>query len=149
MRVEVRKGTLEDIDYILSELKGFAKFYGTKKSLFGDDFDYMKATMSNIITNGVVFLAWRGEVRMGFIIGLSIPHPWNPKIKLLAESFWWVEEQYRMSRAGLMLLDRFTEWGNDNVDWITFSLEHHSPVKDTCLLRRGYKLQEYNYLREV
>lgn len=144
----IRKAELSDVEWMLDQLKEFAKFYGTKKSLFGD-INYAAATVANIVENHLCFVAWRGETRLGFITGYVCPHPYNPDIQLLTEAFWWVDPQYRLSGAGLMLLDKFTEWGEDNCDWIVFTLEHHSPVKDSCLLKRGYRFNERSFLKEV
>lgn len=145
---DIKKAAPADLEWMLDQLKEFSRFYGTKISLFGD-IDHAAQTVLNMIENHVCFVSWRGEIRTGFIAGYVCPHPYNPEIQLLTESFWWVDPEYRMSRAGLMLLDKFTEWGEDNCDWVIFTLEHHSPVKDDCLLRRGYRLSERSYLKEV
>lgn len=145
---KIIQANLDDTDWLLGQLVQFAQFYGTRRSLFGR-IEQARASLEDMIKNHIVLIAWRDTLRVGFISGYVTPHPYNTDIRLLAETFWWVDPQHRMSRAGLMLLDKFTDWGNANCDWITFSLEHHSPVKDTCLVKRGYKLQEYSYLKEV
>lgn len=76
-------------------------------------------------------------------------HPYNPAIRVLTETFWWVTPNARGSRAGLMLLDAFTAYGERNADWIVFTLEHHSPVNERTLTKRGFHLHERSYLREV
>jgi len=148
MKVEIKRATADDVEWLLGQLLEFSKFYGTKLSLFGSE-DVARAGVINLVDNHVCFLAWRGDDRLGLIAGYEVDHPYNPEIRLLTESFWWVDPKHRMSRAGLMLLDKFTEYGEDNCDWVTFALEHHSPVKDDCLLRRGYRLNERSYLKEV
>lgn len=145
---EIVKAELADIDWMLGQLKCFAAFYGTKKSLYGDE-EYMRQGLANIIENHICFVSRRGDIKTGFIAGFVGQHPFNPEIQMLTEAFWWVDPEYRMGRAGLMLLDKFTEWGETNCDWIGFTLEHHSPVKDDCLLKRGYRLNEISYLKEV
>jgi len=51
--------------------------------------------------------------------------------------------------VGLMLLEEFTDWGKRNADWISFSLEDKSPVKDTTLTKRGFRLKERSFILEV
>jgi len=148
MKARVEKALDGDLDWMLVELKKFSKFYGTTLQVFQNE-ENTRRIVQGIIAEHVAFVAWKGSERIGFIMGYCIPHQYNPDIRMLTESAWWVQEEHRLSRAGLMLLDKFTEWGKDNVDWITFSLEHHSPVKDTCLTKRGYAPQERSFLLEV
>jgi RimJ/RimL family protein N-acetyltransferase len=149
LKITVRGATPEDIDWLLSQLREFSNFFGTRRSLFGDD-DYSQSAMLNMIQNHIVFIAEREDVGpIGFISGYIIPHPYNPEIRLLSETFWWVDEEYRGTRAGLMLLNQFTDWGKKNADWITFALEEKSPVKETCLTKRGFRLHERSFLLEV
>lgn len=149
MRIMVRAATPEDITWLLTQLKEFSAFYGTKKPLFGDE-EYSRAKLLELIDQHLFLVAiedLRGPV--GFICGLSTPHFMNPDIQLLAEMFWWVVPECRGSKAGALLLNKFIQWGKENADWITFTLEHHSPVRDHILLKRGFKYQERAFLLEV
>lgn len=103
-----------------------------------------------MIDRHVVFIADSKDAKpIGFVGGYSIPHPFNPDIKLLSEMFWWVSEEHRGSRAGLMLLNAFTSYGKEHADWVTMAIEHNSPINERALTKRGYKLQERSYLLEV
>ena len=51
----------------------------------------------------VVLIAHRGVERQGFIAGFFAPHPFNPLIKVLSETFWWVGEAFREYLRGLSL----------------------------------------------
>lgn len=147
--VQVRLATIDDVSWILDDLKDFAKFYGTKKSVFPSDRDVAAGIVTRLITQHLFIVAQRdNETPMGFIAGFVTPHVFNPEITMLAESLWWVKPEFRGSRAGKALLMAFTEWGKQNADWISFTLEHHSPVKDEVLLKRGFHLQEKTYLME-
>jgi hypothetical protein len=158
MGIQVRRAAPEDLSWVLSQLKDFSKFYGTKLQLFGDE-EYSRNFLLGLIQEHPSFVAVKeqkdenGEAwttnMCGFIAGIVSPHMYNPKINLLTEAFWWVPEEYRGSRAGALLLEAFISWGKENVDWITFTLEHKSPVSDRCLTKRGFQLQEKNYLLEV
>ena len=148
-RISVRRAKQDDAAWLMSELKKFSQFFGTKKSLFSES-EACWAQLRYFIDHHVVMIADLGETKpIGFIAGCVTPHLFNPEIKVLAETFWWVAEEYRGSRAGLMLLREFMDWGEKNVDWITMGLETGSPVREDALLKRGFKLQEKSYLREV
>jgi hypothetical protein len=105
--------------------------------------------MSAIVREHFVRIAVRGEERLGFIAGYYVRHPFNDNLITLCELFWWVSEQHRGSSAGMRLLDAYIKWGMDNVNWITFALQTHSPVKEEALLRRGFHRHETSYLMEV
>lgn len=145
----VRRAKMEDLDWLVEELRKFSSFFGSKRSLFGDE-AFVRQAMKHFVAVHVVFVAERSDIgRVGFIAGAITPHPFNPEIKVCAETFWWVAEEHRGSRAAAMLLTVFLRHGEENADWITFGLEARSPVKAEALEKRGFKLQEQCFLLEV
>lgn len=147
--VTVRRATTSDLDWLMVQLRAFSEFFRSSRELFGDE-NHARITMQGLIENHVVFIAERDDgIRMGFVGGILVPHFMNPTIRTLSELFWWVDPLHRHSRAALLLLEAFTEHGKLHADWITFSLEDHSPVSDRCLTRRGFKPKEQSYLLEV
>lgn len=151
--IRIRPAQAEDIPWLVGQLKVFSAFFGTKRPLFPDD-EFAAKGLAMMMTNHLVLVAemFHDELSagpVGFIAGYVTPHPFNPTIRTLTETFWWVAEEYRWSRAGLKLLNAFVDWGRDNADWIMFALEEKSPVKEEVLLKRGFRLQERNYLCEV
>ena len=145
----VRPAQLEDIQWMLPQLENFSDFYGTHHQLFGTA-ESSAQVVQFMIEKHVVFVCERSDVGpIGFISGFVNPHIYNPDMNVLTEAWWWVLPEFRGTKAGLLLLNSFTEWGKENVDWITFALPHHSPANDACLLRRGYKLQEKTFLLEI
>lgn len=148
MPIITRKGKLEDVSWIMDELREFALFYNTKKNLFPSD-NFALNKIAELVTDHVSYVAYADEDPAGFIIGLFTPHLFNPEIRVLHELFWWVVPRYRGSRAGYMLLEDFMKYGEENADWINFSLEKQSPVKESVLLSRGFHHHETNYLKEI
>lgn len=149
MSILTRKATLEDIPWLMVELEKFAKFFGTHLSLFNPE--TAPAGLTDLISNHVFLVAQRntdGE-RLGFVAGLLSPHFMNPEIIQLTELFWWVPEEYRRTGAGHLLFEEFVKVGVVEADWVNFTLEHHSPVKDEFLLKRGFKPQERSFILEV
>jgi RimJ/RimL family protein N-acetyltransferase len=149
MAIKVRRATSDDLNWMIGQLKSFSEFFGTERQLFKDE-EHTRLVMQRHLDGHLLLVAEKEEVGpVGFIAGLLSPHFYNPDITVLAESFWWVAPEHRGSRAGLILLNEFVEHGKEIADWITLSLQHHSPVKDVCLTRRGFRVQEHSYLLEV
>lgn len=149
MGIAVRKANESDAEWLLSQLQDFSRFYGTNKQLFPENTDHARGFLSEMIANHLCLVAGSNGECVGFIAGFYTCHPFNPEIRMLTEAFWWVPEAHRKSKAALMLLNAFVSHGEANADWVVFTLEHHSPVSDRCLTKRGFKLQERQYLKEV
>ena len=112
--------------------------------------DISEDLLAEMIANHVLLIAERGAERLGFVGGVLAPQLFNREIYCLQETFWWVTPEARGTSAGLRLLDAFNEAGEKvGVDWIWFSLQHNTPCKDKALIKRGFRLQERMYLREV
>ena len=146
--VIVRDATTMDLDWLVREAHEFSKFNGTKRELFTDD-EFARAGFLGFMHQHFLRIAERDGERLGFIAGYITGHPFNPNIRVLCEAMWWVAEQHRHSRAGLMLLNEYTEWGKAHCDWVQFALQSHSPVKEETLTKRGYRKHESSYLLEV
>lgn len=146
--VSVRNAVESDLPWILNELKSFAIFFNSKISLFPSE-EFAYAGMKSHITDHVLLVAENEEGLIGFISGMYHKHIFNPAIECLTETFWWVPEKHRGGRAGLVLLNEFTRIGKMNAKWIVFTLEHHSPVNERCLFKRGFVPKEHTYLLEV
>lgn len=147
--ITIRRGKPEDMDWLIQELKLFSAFYDTKHPLFGHE-QFVREGMTSMIEKHLVLIAEKeGIGPVGFIAGLLVPHIFNPLIRCLSETFWWVEEKHRRGRAGFMLLQAFIDFGKQNADWILCTIESNSPVNPNVLLDRGFKLKERNFVMEV
>lgn len=144
----VRAATIEDLDWIIEQVKRFAGFYGTRKSLVMDE-SYARNGLRSVIENHLVIIAEKDGVRAGFIAGLFTPHMFNPSIRLLCELFWWVAEPFRNTRAAYMLLKEYVRQGKEKSDWVTMCSIVNSPVNEKALERHGFKLMERSFLMEV
>ncbi len=148
MAIEVRRATVEDEDWILRQLRDFDKFLGTKRSLIEDELAARKTILS-LIANHIVLIAHEDSERHGFIAGARGPHPFAAYLNVLSELFWWIDPKHRGRGAALALLNEFEKVGRDGSDWIVFSLETHSPVRDAHLTGRGFRQIERAYLLET
>jgi len=149
-KIIVRRARIDDIEFMTDELELFSKEYGTIKSLIGSR-ENCKARLPWLIENHVVFVAFREDTtKIGFIAGIGHPHIFNQKIKVLGEVFFWVCEEYRGSRAGLLLLRSFIAEGEKNYDWVTMAtIGDNSRLKPETLEKQGFVKKETGFLLEV
>jgi RimJ/RimL family protein N-acetyltransferase len=144
----VRRAVIDDIQWILKQTSDFADFYGSKIRL-DDDKEHGYELIRNLVENHVVFVFEQNGNKKGFIAGMITPHHFNPNILTLCELLWWVPEDYRSLGVGKILLDAFVNFGKENCDWITFTMEENTPASDKPLLDYGFKFKEKTYLLEV
>jgi len=143
----IRRATHEDVPWLLQELRAFAGWNGLR--LFGDE-AHAEALVGQLIETQFVAIATRGDNRLGLIAGVINPHPFNPDLDMATELWWWVTPDARGSSAGARLLDAFDQWADESgADLVSFTLESESPVNPRTLERRGYRLAEYQFVREV
>jgi len=161
--VVVRQARLDDMDWLVSELRAFSEFSTYKHKLFPPDEQSVRNKMAAVITQHFCLISEIddtllvhhfdgsvvGDPRTGFIAGLHGEHWFNPEIKTFTELFWWVKPEYRGSSAGVRLLNAFIDYGEQRPGWIVFGLEHNSPIKDETLLKRGFRHQERSFLKEI
>lgn len=143
----MRRAKDSDAEWVFGELRAFAAFIQTKRSLFHEK--YAERAIREAIENHLVFVAEREGERVGFILGMVHRHPFNPDIRVLSEHLWWVVPEHRRTRAASMLLDSFIEWGRAHVDWITFGTSRETALNPRSLLRRGFHTRELCFLMEV
>lgn len=148
--MRVRNAETGDLDWVVGQLKQFSRFFGSKYSLFEDE-EFARQGLAKMMSGQLLTVAVTdaGDLA-GFLGAAAGPHYLNPKIRVLAELFWWVHEDHRGSSAGARLLNEFVRWGRLHVEWIQVSLlEGLSPIKESSLLKRGFKLVERSYVLEV
>lgn len=149
MTCSVREATLDDLPAILAELKLFEQFYDVSYKMYETD-EQAETVIRPMITDHLFLVSVTPEQKItGFISGMFLPHVYNPKVSTLVETFWWVNPEYRNTKAGSMLLNKFVEIGRSTVDVIIGVLENDSPVNESTFLRRGFKLKEKTYILEV
>lgn len=150
MKVEVRRAATSDIPWLIEQLHAFEAFANFKRPIMDDEVR-AGVQLADMIDKHVVLIAQEaGEGEpLGFISGYKTPHPFNPDITVLCETFWWVLEAARGSSAGAKLLLEFEAIGRAEADSIILSLEHNSPIRAAHMEKRGFRLVERSYLLEV
>lgn len=154
--IHVRPAELGDLEWLLRQMKLFADFVGTQRPIF-PPVDEARVLVRTFIEQHQCFVSEyfyadapeRSGPRTGFTIAILHPHLFNPRIVVLTELFWWVTPEYRGTRSGALLLQELERVGREHADWVVISLEAKSPVNPGTLERRGYKLWEQTFLREL
>ena len=144
----IELATFEDIPELLPLLRRFSMSASEKYSLYPETDEVATTILERLVYSHPCFVARRNGKVIGCIAGLLSAHLFNPRIRILTEAFWWVEPQYRSSRAGLLLLEALMTWAKQYADMFVMTLEHNSPVKPETLLKRGFKLRETNFILE-
>ena len=143
----VRRATELDLDFLVEEINEFSKFYDSRVLSGVALDDHMANLIKSVIKDHIIFICEKDGVSLGFIAGMIHSHLFNPKARILSELAWWVKVEHRQSRAGLMLLNAYTEIGKE-FDWCIMSLEDKSPINQDCLIKRGFKAKETSYILE-
>lgn len=149
--IQLRPAEPNDIPWLMTQLKAYSEFFGSKYSLY-PTYEYGAQKLTELMDNHVVLVAYSDisdQPCVGFIVGLLTSHFFNPEIMTLTELIWWVEPDWRNTRAALMLFLEFVDIGKRHANWISMSLEEKSPVSPHALEKRGFKLYEHSFLLEV
>ena len=73
------------------------------------DDDYLNALfMTCLHGGGVVFVAESDSV-IGIILGIITPNLWSDKLLIMSEMLLYVDEEYRQTRAGYLLIKEYTK----------------------------------------
>jgi RimJ/RimL family protein N-acetyltransferase len=148
-RVEIRWAKEEDIPWVETELLEFSEAIGTKYPLFPLDADFRRDTLVKLMNDHLFLIAEKAGTPVGLISGVMIPHLLNPAVTVLHELFWWVNPKYRGTRAGLMLLEDFVEWGKQHCQWVYFSVHRTTEVSKRAMIRQGFREEQTVFLLEV
>jgi RimJ/RimL family protein N-acetyltransferase len=149
--VRVRRARVDDLPWALEECRRLAQFYRIQRvSLFPADAREAAALLRTLMEHHLFLVAERDGVPLGLITGSVSAHPCNQVVRVLGELFWWVSEQHRGSRAGLMLLDAFLEWGEANADLVVVgTIAGRTNIGAASMRRRGLHAHELSYVRET
>ncbi len=144
----VRSAVQEDVPWLLQQARAFDAAAGFKRGLMPTDEEAIPLLRA-LVAAHIVFIAEVNNCLAGFIAGWYGAHPFNRNVRTLTEVLWWVQPEYRGTRAGIMLLDRFEDCGRHIADWTILTLEHDSPLREAHLTKRGFRQTERAFLLEV
>ena len=143
----VRKANVKDLNYCVEEGCKFLKTRWPNKKI---DKANVYIKLYYLIHSGILLVADdKGELK-GMIGGLVTINIWYGDEIDATELFWWVPEEHRNSRAGVLLLKGFIGAAKEKkATTIVLSLLTKSPISDNALIKRGFKLEEKAFIMEV
>jgi len=71
--------------------------------------EYLNVLFVTAINGGGTVLIVENDEPIGLMMGLISPNVWSEKTLLMNEILWYVEEEYRNTRAGYLLLKKYQE----------------------------------------
>ncbi len=139
--------TEEDLEWFVETAAVDMLRYEVKREeLIDIDNLYRLARMG--LETQTAFVAKLDGVCVGALGGLLVPNTFNPNLTSLVEVFWYVLPEYRQSRAGLLLLNAYTEKGEEVAFETTLCLLGSSEIKMKTLEKRGFYLGEFAFRKE-
>jgi N-acetylglutamate synthase-like GNAT family acetyltransferase len=99
---------------------------------------------------GLCYIA-ESEERVGMILGVISPNMWAPKYLFMHQVLYWVEEEYRSTRAGYML---FKEFDKECQRLVDMKRVHHVTLSapktliDMDFERFNYELSEKTWIKK-
>lgn len=146
--MRIRNATLGDVPWLLEQLVALDRSVGVARSFFPPTLDAAERKVAWLVVAHPFFVAEEAERgRLGFLAGLLAPHLFSDR-PTLSTIFWWVDEPFRGSRAGLLLLNHFVRFGREQGADVIVTLAETTPVNPDTLERRGFRAQETQYVME-
>lgn len=105
-----------------------------------------------ILSQNMLVVVEDGNKVVGICGGLVAPIPFNPKLTMAQELFWWIEPEYRDGGAGKQLLEGYQLACKANGVALLFlsSLEGVEPEKADYIYKRyGFEKAENVYAKKV
>lgn len=73
------------------------------------DDEYLNMMFATAINGGGLVLIAESDEPIGIMLALISPNVWSDKTLLMNELLWYVQEEYRNTRAGYLLLKKYQE----------------------------------------
>lgn len=92
-----------------------------------------------------------GEPNKGAILGVVAPHPFNPRVLIATELFWYVEPEYRASKFSVNLVKQFEDKAKECGARFVFmmAIEHSNDMAIRLYPKLGYNKLETTFIKEI
>ena len=145
--VIVRQATTEDYQDCVGMSVDFMKM--TPYSANELDYASLGATFIRAVNDGLAFVAEDDGDVCGMLIAHKVPAFFNNSVLIAQEIGWWVDDDYRDTKAGGMLLNAFESEAFKTCKYTVMSLLSTSPEQLKGYLNyRGYVEKEHSYFKE-
>jgi GNAT superfamily N-acetyltransferase len=147
----VRPATHEDVDACLPMARRFYDESGMA-DMIGFDSDSALMTLRHLIDdeNAALFVACKGDERIGMAGALAYPMYFNIRQKAAQEMFWWVSPEHRGGTAGVRLMQSMERWaaslGCQTMTMVCLPID--GPA-ESIYQRMGYRPLERNFVRRL
>ena len=141
----VRRAVSSDFMWLSEQCAAFISFIG----FLPYNKPHVDAMLGAFARQHYVLVAERDGERVGVAVAMVQRHPLNPDVKMLTEIMWWVPEEHRGTRAGIILLNALEKVAeHERVDLFVMSTEAQSALSGRMLLKRGFNPQETTWIKK-
>lgn len=141
MTYKVRKALATDKEWVVDEL--------SKQTLANDlqrpdlyDPRQIRTLTNRVLLQGKGWVVEKDGKRIGVIGGLLHGHIFNPQVQCFTVLFWYVEEEYRNSRAAWLLLKELMKYVNERKLELSLTVQEYSLKHYSFLEKLGFKNKE-------
>lgn len=141
----IKIATVDDIPEILDMSMRFMSHTGYTE--YSDE-QTIESLIRSIVTgqqNAMIILLIPG---VGFLAGMNSPFVFGPHL-IASEIAWWVNEDKRKSGAGTELIDAFEYWAKNVAGCSLITLTSLDDKVGKVYEKKGYKLYERAYMKEL
>jgi len=139
MSWHVRSATTDDAQWLVESTGRMARepLWHTDARLLPEDPNYCGVLWLDAIAHHLVLVVEREGERCGMLLGYLQPHPFNGRPSACT-GLWYVAPEQRHTRAGLLLLQAYTDWCRANVDYFVFTMHQPGNAGHDTMRRLGY-----------
>ncbi len=143
----IRKATLDDMKTCVIMSMDFMK--ETPYSTNELDYNSLSAVFVKSVRNGLAFVAEDDGDVFGMLIAHKVPAFFNNNILIAQEIGWWVDKEYRHTKAAGQLIKALELEAMKDCKYTVMSLLSTSPKELKQYFNHiGYTEKEYSYFKE-
>lgn len=144
--MNIRRATQADMPVLLMYAQQFIEFMDSRYVVYKEE--HIRNILSLIIDKHVFAIAEKDGMIVGGIGAMYVPSIYDPTTILLTETFWWVGEEWRNTRAGWLLLDFLITFADvHTLPLVMSSLDKSGEGVDRLLQKRGFNLSEKSWVK--
>lgn len=137
--------TIDDHDEILSMAMKFMEQTGYTEYSNEETISNLINTILSGKQNEMIILLKPG---IGFLAGMSSPFVFGPHL-IASEVAWWINEDKRKTGAGAELVEAFEYWAKNVAGCTIITLTSLDDKIGKFYEKKGYKLYERAYMKEL
>jgi len=151
--MNIRKANKFDLPYFIHVAKKVQHmgFVPQNKNAELDD-DHLNSIFATILAGaGICYIAEHENQNIGMVLGIISPNMWAPKYLFMHQILYFVEEDFRQTRAGYLL---FKEFDNKAKELVEQKRIHHVSLSapktllDMDFNKFGYELSEKTWIKK-